>query len=216
MPRRPFDGPVVISQEYGYNNPFYRKGYHTGVDYELNLGHLLVSPTHGRVLDKGYEANTTSGRGHYIVIMGSDGVSHHLYHLRYAPTLAIGQSVGEGTPIGYVGSTGASTGPHLHWETRRGVEDFAPGIWLFADRPVYVPQPSAEYVRIFGDFRTLYNAPGGSRRGVLAPNIWLGGYLDYQVLERSGAYVLIQTTVFGKGWIYCGAGVEHLTQFYRK
>lgn len=215
MPRRPFDGQVIISQEYGVPNRFYRKGYHTGVDYKLSTGHKLVSPTNGVVKQTGYESSTTNGRGHFIIIAGDDGVTHHLYHMNQPPLVRTGTRVGEGTPVGYVGSTGASTGPHLHWETRRNDVDFAPGTWLFASRPVYVPAPQKEYVRIFGDYRTFYSTPGGSRKAILAPNLF-GGKLDYEVLGRSGQFVKIGTSFFGQGWIYCGPDVASLTQFYRK
>jgi hypothetical protein len=218
MARRPFDGQVIISQEYGTPNSFYRRGYHTGVDYKLSTGHKLVSPTNGTVVASGYEPSLSNGRGNYIVIQGDDGVSHHLYHMRDIAAVRSGR-VNEGQHIGYVGSTGASTGPHLHWETRRsphdGNSDFAPGTWLFAAQPVYVPAPTKEYVRIFGDYRTLYNAPAGSRKAVLAPRLWPGGKLDYEVLGRSGAFVKIRSDFFGEGWIYCGADVASLTQFYR-
>lgn len=214
MARRPFIGPVVITQEYGTPNRFYRKGYHTGVDYALRHDYPLVSPTDGTVIASAYEGSTTNGRGHYVIIRGRDGVTHHLYHMsrRIVPK---DLDVYEGKLIGYVGSTGASTGPHLHWETRRNDVDFAPGSWLFADRPVYVPAPPKQYVRIFGDYRTLYSSPGSGRKGVLAPNLF-GGKLDYQVLESSGFYVKIKTSVFGYGWIFVGPSVAHLTQFYRR
>lgn len=216
MARRPFTGQVVITQEYGVPNGYYRKGYHTGVDYALNEGHPLVSPTYGKVIDTGFEPSPSNGRGHFIVIEGVDGVTHHLYHMKSAPLVLTGKTLSEGSKIGYVGSTGASTGPHLHWETRRHGIDFAPGSWLFAERPVYIPAPQKEYVRIFGDFRTLYNSPAGSRRALLAPNLWPGGHLDYEVLERSGVFVKIRTSFFGLGWIFVGSSVSHLTQFYRK
>lgn len=218
MARRPFDGQVSISQEYGTPNRRYRKGYHTGVDYRLGTGHKLVSPTNGTVRQTGYESSAVNGRGHFIIILGDDGVSHHLYHMSQPPVVRTGSRVTAGQHVGYVGNSGASDGPHLHWETRRsphdGTSDFAPGTWLFAGKPVYVPAPQKEYVRIFGDYRTLYSAPGSGRKAILAPRLF-GGKLDYQVLARSGQFVQIQTSFFGKGWIYCGPDVANLTQFYR-
>ena len=218
--RRPFDGAVVITQEYGTKNSIYRKGYHTGVDYGLNTGHPLVSPTSGVVTEVGYESSRVNGRGHFIIILGDDGISHHLYHLNGVPYVRSGR-VAEGQAIGQVGNSGASSGPHLHWETRRaphdGTSDFAPGSWLFGSK-AYVPAPAVvkQYVRIFGDYRSLYwNAGGGIRKAILTPNAF-GGKLDYEVVGRNGQYVQIQTSFFGKGWIYCGSDVSHLTQFYSK
>lgn len=221
MARRPFNGAVVITQEYGAPNSFYRKGYHTGVDYGLNQGTEVVSPTNGTVIETGYESSRTNGRGNYIIIKGDDGVSHNLYHMRDFALVRSGR-VAEGQLVGYVGNTGASEGAHLHWETRRapydGNSDFPPGTWLFADRNVYVPQPQApatrEFVRVFGDFRTLYSAPGVRTTNRISPNQF-GGHLDYVVLERSGNYVKIQTQMYGTKWIYVGADVASLTQFFK-
>lgn len=213
MAKRPFDGAVNISQEYGVPNRYYRKGYHTGVDYALGTGHKLVSPTNGDVIEAGYEASRTNGRGHFIVIRGDDGVTHHLYHMNGTALVKSGR-VSEGQHIGAVGSTGASSGPHLHWETRKGGNDFPPAQWLFAGRPVYVPAPQRDFVRIFGDYRTLYSSPGSGRKAVLSPRLF-GGKLDYEVLERSGNFVKVQTSFFGQGWLYVGADVSHLTQYYK-
>lgn len=215
--RRPFDGPVVITTEYGTSQPGTRRGYHTGVDYALNVGTPIVAPSNGTIVRNGNGTSSTDGRGYYIVFKGDDGVYHQLFHLRSMGTMS--GWVAEGTVIGYSGNTGFSTGPHLHWETTRAddrMSDFAPGSWLFAGQPVYVPKPvvQKEYVRIFGDYRTLYNAPGGSRKAILAPRLYPGGHLDYEILSRNGVYIQIRTTFFGTGWIYVGADVSHLTQYY--
>ena len=222
MARRPFDGPVRITQEYGERNSFYRKGYHTGVDYGLSIGHPLVSPTRGTVQETGYEASRTNGRGYFVIIKGDDGVTHHIYHMNRQSLVKAGVRVSEGTPIGAVGNTGASEGAHLHWETRRaphdGSADFAPGTWLFAPSKPYVPAPpvTKEYIRIFGDYRTLYRSAGRGWKGVLAPNAFGGGKLDYEVLGRSGDFVKIRTGMLGEGWIFAGNSVANLTQFYRR
>lgn len=221
MARRPFNGPVNITQEYGARNSAYRKGYHTGVDYGLSTGTPVVSPTNGVVREVGYEASTTNGRGHFIVVQGDDGIAHCLYHLQSRPLVTSGR-VSEGQHIGNSGNTGASSGPHLHWETRKapfdGNSDIAPGSWLFAGAPVYqppvnVPTPTRQFVRIFGDFRSLYRNPGSTKFAQLAPNQF-GGRLDYMILARDGQFVKIQTQMYGQGWIYVGPDVASLTQFF--
>ena len=216
MPIRPFRGPVNITQEYGVRSSVYRRGYHTGVDYGLAVGTEVVAPSSGTIVRNGDGTASSDGRGYYIVLKGDDDIFHQLFHLKQMGHVS--GRVTEGQVIGYSGNTGASTGAHLHWETTRADDrnsDFPPAQWLFAGQPIYTPpvQTTRQYVRIFGDFRTLWASPGGSAKGRLAPNNY-GGKLDYQILGRSGNYVQISTQVFGLGWIYVGPDVAHLTQYY--
>jgi hypothetical protein len=82
--------------------------------------------------------------------------------------------------------------------------------------PTPAPAPSTgQYVRIFGDYRTLYQGPGTNPFQKLAPNMY-GGYLDYKVLSRSGNFVEIQTQMFGVGWVYVGPEVSSLTYFFNQ
>lgn len=218
---RPFNGNVVITTEYGESQPGTRRGYHTGVDYALNSGTPIIAPESGTIQQNGDGRAASDGRGFFTLFKGDSGVMHCLYHQREMG-VASGH-VEQGTLLGYVGSTGNSTGSHLHWETRKapfdGNSDFAPAEWLFADAPVYQPPvnqptPTKQFVRIFGDYRTFYKTPGGSVITRLLPNQLGGGHLDYQVLERSGEFVKIQTQQVGTGWIYVGADVASLTQYY--
>lgn len=219
MARRPFNGPVVITTEYGTSQPGTRRGYHTGVDYALNTGTEVVAPENGVIVRNGDGTAASDGRGYFIVLKGDSGTYHQLFHLKQMGH-ASGR-VSEGQVIGYTGSTGRSTGPHLHWETTRADDrnsDFPPAQWLFADRPVYVPPVvvQSDWVRIFGDYRSLYRNAGSGKFATLVPRNYNDGWLDYQILDRSGAYVKIQTKMFGIGWIYVGPDVAGLTQYYKK
>lgn len=60
--------------------------------------------------------------GRYVVINHGGGYTTYYAHLS-SWTVSVGQSVGYGTRIGYVGSTGGSTGPHLHYEQRYNGND---------------------------------------------------------------------------------------------
>ncbi|MEO5499463.1 MAG: M23 family metallopeptidase [Candidatus Saccharimonadales bacterium] len=220
MSRRPFDGPVVITTEYGTPQAGTRRGYHTGVDYALNTGTPILAPENGVIQQNGDGRASTDGRGYFVLVKGDSGVMHCLYHLSKMGTVT--GRVSEGQLVGYSGNTGFSTGPHLHWETRKapydGNSDFAPGSWLFAGQTVYTPpvsQPALrDFVRIFGDFRSLYKTPGTNKFAQLSPNQF-GGHLDYMILERSGNFVKIQTQMYGQGWIYVGPDVASLTQYFK-
>ena len=78
------------------------------------------------------------------------------------------------------------------------------------------PQPtqSSQFVRIFGDYRTLYANPDANAFARLAPNNYPPKHLDYKVLDRAGNFVKIQTQMFGIGWIYVGPDVANLTQYF--
>jgi len=110
---RPVSGR--ISSPYGYRiHPIYGvKRMHTGVDYAASQGTPVVSVKSGTVILRQYN----SSYGNYIIVDHGGGVSSLYAHLS-GFAISYGQSVKQGQKIGYVGSTGASTGPHLHFEIR--------------------------------------------------------------------------------------------------
>lgn len=112
-----------------YNSPFlgkctqtcafkvagnWRAGYHTGEDWVCD-NRQLVSPCDGTVSYVGYDEN---GYGNYIIIHTSDGRAILMGHFASTPTVSEGQTVKSGTKVGTMGSTGNSTGPHLHIEVQ--------------------------------------------------------------------------------------------------
>ena len=85
--------------------------YHSGVDIGASYGATVIAADSGTVITAGW----VSGYGNCIVISHGNGVSTLYGHLS-SIAVSSGQSVSQGQTIGYVGSTGNSTGPHLHWE----------------------------------------------------------------------------------------------------
>lgn len=140
MARRPLDGVPPITQVYGVKNSIYRKGYHTGVDYGVGTGTAVKSPTNGVIVQVGDGRAASDGRGFFMIIRGDDGVTHHLYHLL---RWHVGSGrVAEGQHLADSDNTGLSSGPHLHWETRRNNQDFNPADWLFAPVQPPITNPS--------------------------------------------------------------------------
>ena len=86
---------------------------HTGVDWAAPLGTPIYASGNG-VIDKvGWE----SGYGKYVRIRHSNGYETAYGHMTaFARSTQPGARVRQGQVIGYVGSTGLSTGPHLHYE----------------------------------------------------------------------------------------------------
>ncbi|ELP68067.1 transglycosylase family protein [Streptomyces turgidiscabies] len=91
------------------------KGYHTGVDFPVPTGTSVRAVGVGEVVDAGWGGSF----GYQVVIRHSDGRYSQYAHLS-AISVRAGQSVSAGQRIGRSGSTGNSTGPHLHFEVRTG------------------------------------------------------------------------------------------------
>jgi murein DD-endopeptidase MepM/ murein hydrolase activator NlpD len=89
---------------------------HMGIDYSAPIGTPVFSVANGRVAHIGY-----SGAFGNLIVLEHPGNYHTYYaHLsNYNVELELGNEVRRGLEIGYVGSTGRSTGPHLHFELRK-------------------------------------------------------------------------------------------------
>lgn len=114
--QRPTQGRV--STVYGvrryYNGEFATDYYHRGVDYAAGAGTSVVSPAAGRIALVGYQADGFELHGNTIGIDHGQGVLSIMLHLSRIDVKE-GDLVQAGQVIGAVGSTGAATGPHLHW-----------------------------------------------------------------------------------------------------
>ena len=104
--------PGIVTSGYGWRSQFNRM--HHGVDLRLNTGDTVRVAMTGIVKRIAYDSD---GYGNYVVISHPEGMETVYGHLQYA-LVSQGQSVTIGMPIGIGGSTGNSTGPHLHFEAR--------------------------------------------------------------------------------------------------
>jgi murein DD-endopeptidase MepM/ murein hydrolase activator NlpD len=87
---------------------------HQGQDILAAAGTPIVTPRGGFVAWRAYQAD---GAGHYVVVHGDDARDYVFMHLQDGSVLVHkGQAVAAGQQLGAVGSTGRSTGPHLHFE----------------------------------------------------------------------------------------------------
>ncbi len=95
-------------------DPFNGEGaFHSGVDISSNFGHPIIAPADGVVTF----ADFMGGYGKAIMLDHGHGISTRYGHLSgFAVTT--GQHIHRGDTIGYVGLSGRSTGPHLHYEVR--------------------------------------------------------------------------------------------------
>lgn len=133
--------PLVgkINDEYGNrNNPFGGSSseFHAGLDIDGNKGDTVVAPAKGVVSKAGYQG----GYGNLIEVDHGNGLTTRYGHLSEIG-VEVGQEVVRGEEIGKVGSTGRSTGPHLHYEVRIDGETVNPRSYLPVDAsPVVQPQ----------------------------------------------------------------------------
>jgi murein DD-endopeptidase MepM/ murein hydrolase activator NlpD len=120
-----------ISSRFGNRlDPFLKRpAFHAGIDFAAASGTTVRSTAPGIVVAAGW----SGGYGKMIEIEHADGVSTRYGHLA-SILVSVGDSVDAGTPVGRVGSTGRSTGPHLHYETLRGGKAVNPSEYLAAGR----------------------------------------------------------------------------------
>ena len=112
---------------------------HLGIDYAAPVGTPVWASASGRVV----EAGMKHGSGNTVVIAHSNGLTTRYYHLsKFARGLRAGQQVRQKDVIGFVGTTGLSTGPHLHFSvTRNGA--FVDPSKLAVNRDAPVPDRGA-------------------------------------------------------------------------
>jgi|RhiMetdeSRZDD1v2_1073273.scaffolds.fasta_scaffold146436_6 murein DD-endopeptidase MepM/ murein hydrolase activator NlpD len=109
-----WDGDWPISQYFGVNPAAYvRFGLagHNGLDVEMPEGTSVYAPAAGLVAERDYDPG---GYGFYLKIHTPDGQDWLLAHFDELWEFPLGASVVTGTMLGYSGSSGNSTGPHLH------------------------------------------------------------------------------------------------------
>ena len=121
-----------ISQPFGPSTYWFEPPYgsyahfHTGIDLVEPFGSPVLAADDGVVALVG---SSSSGYGNYVVIAHSGGLNTLYGHLSTS-LVKVGQSVTQGTPVGLEGSTGNSTGAHLHFELRINQSPVNPAPYL--------------------------------------------------------------------------------------
>ena len=139
-PQKFWQGPFLrpnagrVSTEFGirryYNGVFAQDYYHRGVDYAGGQGSPVVAPAAGQVKLVGLESEGFRVHGNTVGIDHGQGVVSIFLHLSRIDVRE-GDLVEAGHILGAIGSTGASTGPHLHWGLYVHEVAVDPALWRY-------------------------------------------------------------------------------------
>jgi murein DD-endopeptidase MepM/ murein hydrolase activator NlpD len=121
----PTDGEVSSSFGYRRHPILGTVRLHAGTDFGAGYGSPIWAAKDGEVIFAGWNG----GYGNCVIIAHEGGLST-LYGHQSDIAVSVGQEVSQGEIIGYVGSTGQSTGPHLHFEVRVGGQPEDPMLFL--------------------------------------------------------------------------------------
>ncbi len=122
---RPVPGAITSAFGYRMHPIFHVRKMHTGVDMHAGMGTPINAAESGTVISAGWRG----GYGKCVVISHGGNLATLYGHLSSIQVSA-GEQVGRGEVIGEVGSTGYSTGPHLHFEVRVGGSPVNPANYL--------------------------------------------------------------------------------------
>ena len=118
--RQPFDGTYPVTQGYHEYNQYVPPGRaHTGIDYACPAGTKILAGADGTVMAAG---GGSTGFGLHVIIRHTDDLATLYAHLD-SISVSVGQYVSQGDVIGLSGSSGDTTGPHLHFEVRTKWDD---------------------------------------------------------------------------------------------
>ncbi|MET4632554.1 murein DD-endopeptidase MepM/ murein hydrolase activator NlpD [Kaistia defluvii] len=130
--KRPIENADISSRFGTRSDPFLgRPAMHTGIDFRAPTGYPARAVNGGRIVAAGYNG----GYGNCVDVDHGNGVVTRYGHLSKI-SVKVGERVVAGQKIGQVGSTGRSTGPHLHYEIRIDGEAIDPMIYLRAGQEI--------------------------------------------------------------------------------
>jgi len=127
--RQPLPGELAFTSSFGARLDPFTRGYalHTGVDMRAEIGAPVRATAAGRITAAEY----AGGYGNMVEVDHGRGLATRYAHLS-GTAVSVGQRVEAGSVVGFAGSTGRSTGSHLHYETRIDGEPVDPQRFLRA------------------------------------------------------------------------------------
>jgi murein DD-endopeptidase MepM/ murein hydrolase activator NlpD len=135
---------------------------HAGMDFHASYGQPIVAVTDGYVASAG----RAGGCGNAVKLQHAAGLATRYCHMSRMAVSA-GQSVRRGQVIGYVGTTGLSTGPHLHYEMYRNGQAINPASVAFVTRALLSGESLARFRQILARLKTV--EPGAALTDIAPP-----------------------------------------------
>ncbi|MEZ5654985.1 MAG: peptidoglycan DD-metalloendopeptidase family protein [Sphingobium sp.] len=127
---------------------------HAGVDYAARTGTPIYAVTDGRVSYAGRHG----GHGNYVKLTHNGGLATGYAHMSRIAVHS-GERVKRGQVIGYVGSTGLSTGPHLHYEVYRNGKTVNPTSVKFEETPQLAGSELKQFRSRLASLKSISNSP---------------------------------------------------------
>ncbi len=128
-----------------YRHPIHKvKRHHSGIDFPASRGTPIYAVADGVV----EYAKRRSGYGNTVTLNHNSNMQSLYAHLDGFAEIKAGRRVQQGELIGYVGSTGWSTGPHLHFEIRKNGSPVNPRTITAFSAPTVSPQDKAEFANV--------------------------------------------------------------------
>lgn len=191
--RQPFEGSYPITQSFG--EKVTDKNGHTGIDYGCPTGTPILASESGKVIYAGWK---NGGYGYCVFIKHPDGNTTIYEHLLSNIPVKVGQNVERSQVIGYSGSTGNSTGAHLHFEVQDADgHPFNPLKILHSsiDAPIY--EPSGKLIgadQLGKDVEVV--APAGAKG-------WFDNFNKFDVFPQGTDLSYTGKTKERNGYVYC-------------
>lgn len=139
--------------------------FHKGIDYATAAGTNIKSPIDGTV-ESNVPTSQSGGFGNLLKIKDSAGATHYFAHMQQRSSLQEGARVRSGDVVGKVGSTGNSTGPHLHYQINTS-----------ADRNSHT-EPNGYLAKLFGKLKSSMSGQGGGTPNNSGKYNGMGGGYD--------------------------------------
>ena len=153
-----------MSSKYGEQR---KTGRHKGIDYAAAKGTDIVTPVGGTVTTNSVDSD---GYGNYIIVTDDNGHKHYFAHMSNKSTLKVGERVERGDVVGKIGSTGRSTGPHLHYEIRGANGQIDPNQY-FADQGLGKNAKLIDPKENYYEARKAAQSKGGSENDQVLLNL---------------------------------------------